>query len=240
VIAVTGRAQHLKIALGSVAARARGRRTAHFLHIGKNAGTAIKRALREGPEPARYRVALHTHGVRMRDLPRGDKFFFVVRDPVDRFVSAFYSRQRQGAPRFHQPWTEGEARAFARFAEPEAVGLALAGGGAERAAAVDALRSIEHLRSSYWDWFESADQLRRRQHDILWIGFAEALDSQLDALAAQLGLAAITLPRDDTSAHRRATGPETALPDAARDALREWYAADYDFVRLCREIAPRA
>jgi len=216
----------------------RGRRIAHFLHVGKNAGSALKRGLRDAPQGTHFDVALHPHGVRMMDLPRGDKFFFVVRDPIDRFLSGFSSRQRQGAPRFHQAWTEGEARAFSRFLDPNALGSALASEGAERDAAIDALRSIEHVRTSYWDWFGNPSTFLRRERNVLWIGFVETLDAQLPNLANRLGLDEISLPSDDKLAHRSSSQPHP-LEAPARNALAAWYARDYEFIALCREMARR-
>jgi hypothetical protein len=140
----------MRLQVESLRARAHRQSIAHFLHPGKTAGTAMKQALQDAGQPPNYRLQLHTHGVRMADLPRGDKFFFVVRDPVDRFVSGFYSRQRQGRPRFVRPWSEGEARAFRRFSTPQELADALSSTGDERASAVDALESIEHVRTSYW------------------------------------------------------------------------------------------
>jgi Sulfotransferase family len=217
----------------------RGRRTAHFLHIGKSAGTAMKRALQDAPEPSLYRVVVHTHGVRMVDVPRIDELFFIVRDPIDRFVSGFDSRLRKGEPRFHIPWNEAEARAFADFPSPVELGLALAGRGAERARAELAMRSIGHVRSSYWDWFGSPRAFRRRENDILWIGFVEGLDEQMPELARRLGLPALELPSDDVTAHRSAKKDKLELPAQARDALAAWYRRDYEFLDLCRDLAAR-
>jgi hypothetical protein len=233
-----GRLRQARFALVSLNARVHHRRVAHFLHIGKNAGTALKRALREAPDSEQYQLALHTHGVRMTDLPRGDKFFFIVRDPVDRFTSAFYSRLRQGAPRFHQPWTEAEARAFARFRDAASLAAALADDGEPHDAAVDAMHSIEHVRTSYWDWFGDPSAFERRSPDVLWIGFTEHLDGQLPDLAARLGLGALALPSDETAAHR-GTNRDVVLPAEARDALTAWYARDYDFVARCRDLSVR-
>jgi hypothetical protein len=224
----------------SVGARLQGRRLAHFIHVGKTGGTALKQAVADNRERGRYELVMHTHGVRMIDLPRGDTFFFVVRDPVDRFVSGFNSRLRQGAPAHHVPWSAAEARAFATFDSPAALGLALGRDGDERARAVEAMTSIEHVRRSYWYWFASPDALRRRARDILWIGFLEHLDTDVVELARRLGLSGLALPHDDRRAHRSTDASARELPPAARDALADWYRRDYEFVALCRELADTA
>src|SRR5262245_57515857 len=93
----------------------------HFVHIGKTGGTAIKRGLRNAgfafwrpdladeatPTPF-GRIRLHHHGFRLSDVPPGDYAFFCVRDPIDRFTSAFYARLAQGRPRYDIPWNDVE------------------------------------------------------------------------------------------------------------------------------------
>ena len=225
--------------MNSLRARARHEQVAHFLHPGKTAGTAVKFALNNAPPPEHYQVLLHTHGVRMVDLPKHDKFFFVVRDPVDRFVSGFSSRQRQGRPRHNTPWTPDEQRAFERFTTPQALADALAGRGEERAAAVDAMSSIQHVRSSYWYWFSDPTTFRARAHDVLFIGFQDSLDDQMSLLAERLGLESLAVPTDDVKANRSTSSAPPPLTPEARSVLADWYSTDYEFLAMCRELAAR-
>ena len=81
---------------------------AHFLHIGKTGGTAIIDVLRQYAQASPYFVYHHPHYVRLIDIPKGEKVFFFLRDPITRFVSGFYSRQRQGKPRHNLPWSVDE------------------------------------------------------------------------------------------------------------------------------------
>jgi hypothetical protein len=173
----------------------------------------------------------------MKDLPRGDKFFFVVRDPVDRFVSGFSGRQRQGLPRHRNPWSAAEARAFARFSSPQELADALAAEGADRAAAVDALTSIDHVRTSYWYWFANPEAFRRRWNDVLFVGFQETLDDQLPVLAERLGLESLEVPSDDVKANRTMGSRDDVLTPGGREVLASWYVRDYEFVALCRELS---
>jgi hypothetical protein len=206
------------------------------LHPGKTAGTAVKFALSSAPPSPRYDVLWHTHGVRMIDLPRRDKFFFVVRDPVDRFVSGFSSRQRQGRPRHNTPWTPAEQRAFERFASPQSLADALGDGGDDHTAAVEAMNSIQHVNASYWYWFGDPASFRGRWDDVLFVGFQETLDAQLSVLAERLGLDRLEVPADDVRANRSAPSASFSLTPAARDVLVEWYARDYEFLALCHEL----
>ena len=84
-------------------------RPVHFLHIGKTGGTAFKHAIttarRQNARLGALTPALHLHPhtVHLRDIPKGDRFFFFLRDPISRFVSGFYSRKNQGHPRHFVP-----------------------------------------------------------------------------------------------------------------------------------------
>ena len=214
-----------------------GRQPIHFLHIGKTGGTAVKHALRQA-EDHRYGMFLHPHGVRLRDVPEGERVIFFVRDPISRFVSAFHSRKRQGQPRYFSPWSPGERVAFQRFGTPNELAAALSSPDLDvREGAVQAMNSIEHVRDSYWNWFENEDYLRSRMPDILFIGFQEHLDRDFGALRSKLGLSpAVNLPLDDVAAHRNPRGLDTHLDDAAVENLRDWFKTDYQFVELCRTV----
>ena len=48
----------------------------------------------------------------------------------------------------------------------------------------------------------------------------------------------MTLPRDETDAHKTPAGFDSHLSDVARANLSRWYEHDLGFVRLCYELAP--
>src|SRR5205823_2768329 len=97
----------------------------NLLHVGKTGGTAVKHALRTALHAGGYCIRLCRHGVRLRDVPPGEKVVFFVRDPASRFVSGFYSRLRQGRPRYTSPWSRAEKAAFGRFGTPNDLAAAL-------------------------------------------------------------------------------------------------------------------
>jgi hypothetical protein len=212
------------------------RPVAHFMHIGKTGGTALRFALHDARNATAYRVIRHGHRARLRDIPPGEKFFFSVRDPIDRYVSAFSSRQREGRPRHYRPWTEGEAAAFSRFDSPESLAVALSDEAeGSRSAAEDAMHAIQHLNSSYWKWFADPGYFRSRVDDLLWIGRQEALE--LERLSQALGVDHLRMPDDPLTANR-STGPKPELSAVARRNLRRFYGRDYEFLDLCHELFP--
>jgi hypothetical protein len=211
------------------------RPVAHFMHIGKTAGTALRFTLHDVQKETTYRMVLHGHRARLDGVPQGDKFFFCVRDPIDRFMSGFLARQREDRPRFHIPWTEQEAIAFSHFASPEELALALSAGDPVQRNAEHAMRSIQHVRTSYWDWFGNPSYFKSRTDDLLWVGRQHSLD--MHRLAVALGVDELTMPEDATISHRT-TNSKPELSDRARQNLKQWYAADYEFVDICDRVFP--
>jgi hypothetical protein len=218
--------------------RAQGKPRLHFLHLGKTAGSAVKYAIESYANPhTRYVIYLHPHETTLRGVPQGEKFFFFLRDPVTRFVSGFYSRQRQGQPRYFLRWTPAEESAFARFSTPNALAAALSSADVnEKAQAELAMQSILHVKDSYWNWFESAEYLSSRLPDLFFVGFQEQLSADFEILKSKLGLPDIALPRDEIHAHRNPPHLDKSLDETAIANLRTWYAADFELVDMCEHL----
>jgi hypothetical protein len=205
----------------------------HFLHAGKTGGTAIKAALQPVADSGRFQLDLHSHPTRLEDVPRGELFFFSIRDPITRFVSGFYSRQRQGQPRLFRPWTEGETRAFQRFATANQL--------AERIFddehAAEAMREIGHVNRPYRAWFGDEAWFLARSADLFFIARQSRLDEDFRTLAALLHLPpGVRLPEDDVAAHRNPPHIDRRLSIQAKANLLRWYAPDCVFVELCERI----
>jgi len=211
----------------------------HFLHIGKTGGTAVIEAL--NPVASQFGIVLHNHHTRLRDIPRDDRVFFFVRHPVPRFVSGFLSRLRRGAPRYHYEWSEAEARAFGRFQKPNELGEALsAEDPAIREQAQEAMRGIQHVSSSYREWFSGEQELDGRLDSIVLLGLQETLRSDFDELKRILNLPpTISLPADDVLAHRTPKGLDRHLSPLAEQNLRQWYSDDLRFYEHCLQLRAR-
>jgi hypothetical protein len=208
----------------------------HMLHIGKTGGTAVKLALDGQLSSGNYSIVLHQHNVKFMDIPRGERVIFFLRDPLNRYVSGFCSRQRQGQPRYISPWNEGEKAAFAYFKTPDQLARALSSqNGEENAKAIFAMKSIGHVKTHYWDWFESPDYCMSRLEDLFFAGFQEQLDEDFDDLRKKLGLpGCATLSTDAVKTHKNPQTIDTALSDEAVENLKEWYSGDYGFISFCR------
>ena len=162
-----------------------------------------------------------------------------LRDPVTRFESGYYSRQRQGQPRYHAPWSDTEQRAFERFATPNELAVALSSSDDEqRQAAEAAMAAIAHVRDSFSKWLGDEAYLRSRADDIVFIGFQERLADDFARLLSLLVLPTeIELPDDDVLAHRNPQADVDSLTPEAIENLRRWYDADYRLLGVCEEFA---
>lgn len=217
--------------------KAQGKEFVHFLHIGKTGGSAVSFALHKYASYTPYVIHTHTHDVTLRDIPVGEKVIFFLRDPISRFMSGFYSRQRQGQPRIQAAWSPDEQVAFEYFATANQLALALSTTDeTELRKAHHAMGSINHVRNSYWDWFESEAYLLSRLSDIFFVGFQENLEHDFEALCVKLGLPEhARLPDDPIQAHRNPSHVSKRLDDEAVENLRRWYCQDFAFIAFIQK-----
>jgi hypothetical protein len=213
----------------------------NVLHIGKTGGTALKQVLAENAEASGCQLLFRGHDVTLADIPEGEQFMFLIRDPLTRFVSAFNGRLREDRPRYHYPWRDEERVAFAIFKTPDQLARALSSDDPElRAQAEAAMHGIGHVNTPYTFWFQSERAFRARLGDVFFVGLQDRLDDDFEALKRKLGLGAdVRMPKDETVAHKTPAGFDSELSETGRANLERWYAFDVAFVQLCRELAAR-
>lgn len=222
--------------------RMQGRKPVHFLHIGKTGGTALIHALSCHRRTASHVLEFHSHAVKLSDIPDGEGVIFFLRDPISRFVSGFYSRKRQGQPRYFYPWTEAEANAFAVFETPDQLASTLSSDDEPmRRKAVAAMQGIQHVGNSYWEWFGNEAYFLSRRRDILFVGFLETMEQDFEMLKAKLDIPKeVVLPGHGVETHKSPQDLDKRLGETAMTNLKEWYREDYGFIELCtilREVA---
>jgi len=200
-------------------ARARGLEIVHVLHIPKTGGTAIQHALRE-VHSTHYAIRLWHHSFRFCDAPCGDKVAFFVRDPVERFTSAFNFRKLKGLLAHPEEWTEAETTLFSAY--PTANDLAEALPSEEASVMAREIMQFAPMGN----WLGGPRDLERRASDILFVGRVESLNVDFTALCEVLGVVAC-LPTDRTRSNRVPRTADTHLSERAQTNLRDWYSVDY-------------
>jgi hypothetical protein len=207
----------------------------HFLHIRKTGGTAIIEALR--PIADSYGIVLHGHATKLSDVPQDHQVVFFVRHPISRFVSGFWSRLRRGLPRHHYEWNEAEAEAFRHFQKANDLAEALSSDGEMAARACEAMQGISHIKNTYKDWFSGEQELDNRSDSIVLVGLQEKLDTDFEHLKRLLNLPqTLSLPTDDTLAHRTPAEFDRGLSPLAKRNLSQWYEKDIRFYERCMRI----
>jgi hypothetical protein len=160
---------------------------------------------------------------------------FFIREPVQRYISAFNSRLRQGWPRHHGEWGPGEVIAFSHFKTPNELAEALSSEDAERRQhALDAMETIRHLRKAYKHYLGSVDLLEQEKDRVYFIAATESFDSDFPLLRQLLDVSPdIELPTDDYGAHRTPEGYEKTVSELGRKNVQEYYKADYEIYNWC-------
>ena len=203
----------------------------HLLHVPKTGGTALKVAFKS----AAAEIVLHGHRTRFADIAPGDKVIIVVRHPLTRYVSAFWSRFRQGRPRYEVPWSSAETKAFEQFATPNVLAEALFNP-LTADAATQAMRSIAHVNRMLSHWI-SHDELEERRDDILYLARQDVLAQDFRRLKRLLDIpTSAELPQDDVEAHRMPASLDSTLSESATANLRRWYRDDLALFHKCSAL----
>ena len=140
-----------------------------FLHIPKTGGSSMGYFLRDLSKENVVVPIKFPHSWTMRDIATSfpdTKVSFVIRDPLERMISAFLYRQRVGSS-----WTPAEAVAMSFFSRPEDfLGGLLSRDERTKSAALFTYRQVKHFRMNYIYYFESPeyiDQIRGRHFGII-------------------------------------------------------------------------
>lgn len=206
----------------------------HYIHVRKTGGTAVRWALTETP-PTDYNLRFWTHSFTLADVPKGDQAFFFIRNPVDRYVSAYVNRLLQGFPTQDSPWTEAERQAFRLFGTPNDLAEAL--DGPTRREALAAFEANRHLRNfRLEDWLISPDYVEKRADSIFFVGWQETLADDWAELTRRMGVD-VGLPSNPRAANRTSDlGVDVSLSDRAVANLREFYESDYRIIDRLAEL----
>ncbi|SFR33193.1 hypothetical protein [Litoreibacter janthinus] len=211
-----------------------------MLHIGKTGGSFLRSVLKHNENRWTQPLHLLGHGATLGGTAKrfgaDRKLAFVVRDPLARFSSAFYSRQRQGRPTYQSQWSAEEAAAFLWFETAEELALALASPKArERSAALFAFGAIQHLKSDLRHYLGGVESLLRERDNIAVCVDLPDLDAHLGDILACLGLPEFEMPpKPNTHA---APEPLPKLSAQAEAALRTHWAEEFELYDVACDIA---
>jgi hypothetical protein len=161
-----------------------------FIHIGKTGGSSIISMLRE--DDTASCTETNNHRFVLGDGPAGTRYVFFVRDPVDRWVSGFLSRLRQGCPNYPHVGHRDELIAFYDFPTPDSLARALSTEKGQRANA-----AIRHTRRSFSSYLA---KIEKHVHDIAFVGRMNKMTRDYNAMLKHI------IP------HWNKTRPEGVIP----------------------------
>lgn len=209
-----------------------------FVHVGKTGGTFLGRALRALERRAGIEIEYTRHKGRVPDILRDapdSQVMFGVRDPLEIFVSGFYSRQRKGAPRYYSEWSEAETTAFETFDTANRLAEALSAEDADlRQSAQDAMKAIKHVRQNLREYLKGSKFLTENKDRIYFIFNQPTLEDDLAELYRNFDA---KVPRrildNESIKHRNPSGIDRTLSDLARANLSEHYGKDLRIHKTC-------
>lgn len=208
-----------------------------FLHIGKCAGTQIS-ALAEqiNAKSPDVRILTKNHDCFLKDIHKQSRYFFSIRNPINRFMSGFYSRKRKGDPQVTSDWTMYDKLAFEEFEHANDLAESLFSGGSLGAAAFGAMKSIRHTAQNQSDWFYCTGNFLRLRPPV-WIIRQEKFDADFQTFLSKSGLGVhwsdLEVKTDPKTSHANDYSSTPPLSERARANLKAWYIQDFEFYRAC-------
>ncbi|MCL6283615.1 hypothetical protein M3P21_08705 [Ruegeria sp. 2012CJ41-6] len=211
-----------------------------LLHVGKTGGTYLRNLAREDAYKQRNIVrCIHGDTLETTAQQYGDnrKLAFSFRDPAERFVSAFYSRQRQGRPRYQATWTPGEAIAFKYFETPQQILSDLKScSEVAKSAAHFALAHIQHIKLGYVHYFHSATRLLLEHQSGNILLCIETPKISMNLLQISTALRDLPINPSSDNLHANPLDVEQ-LDESAHSTMRDHFGQEYKIFEAARQVA---
>ena len=186
-----------------------------FIHIGKCGGSTVLRAIQESPAAEHLRIR-HVH-IRRPHYNKRSNYLFVVRDPIERAVSAFNWRKKlTGQSVFQQTRFAGESGVLQRYDTINSLAEVLYRNGELNREAAAHYNRIHHLDMGIAFYLRGIERVSPEQV------FAVLRQESLSEDIRRFLQVKTSLKEKDNSAARK------PLSEEARDNLSRFLADDYN------------
>ncbi len=205
----------------------------HYLEVAAFPGVHVDALIREINRASDImKIVMHGYGSHIRDLPQGDEYVFSIRNPVSRFVSAFYDR-KQAIRTAPSDATPHERQAYADFEHANDLAESLFERGRAGDKAFGAMKSIRGVAVNQSDSFTGAGNFLAVTPPLFIIRQENYVDD-FRFLEDLIGL------RRLIGAGHYAEKPQhhgdeiiPGLSKKARKNLHEWFLHDLEFYGMC-------
>lgn len=172
--------------------------------------------------------------MQLRRLPGNADYFFSIRRPETRFVSAFYERKRKGRGGRNE-WSEAERISFEEFEHANDLAEEIFSDSPRGRIARGALNSIQHMRQLQSSWFQSMGHFLTVRPPISIIR-QEHFNEDFAFFLRRIGVA--EMPVNRVPADRAKVTSYREIPQLsalARANLLKWYEMDTNFYQDCQD-----
>jgi hypothetical protein len=214
-----------------------------LLHIGKTGGTSLAHAVdtarqssenRSGPvTPIKLTHKASRLALEDPNLVHSE-FGFVFRDPIERYVSAFYETLRQGRPQRSlgsMPWSAAVSAAYRWFEEPNDLFEALSSKNDRiLSAAVTAFHEIPLLRMDHVWTLGSRQEFEKHARRIYFMCPLRHLDARFESLLFPQGNRTRINQGLALPLLRSVPGSYATVSETAENNLRTYRRAEFELV----------
>ena len=206
----------------------------HFIHIGKCAGSSVKKALESLNINFIYYHCFDANKVLSKKLIEASPdnyFLLLIRDPISRFISAFYYDFYSKIMIADAPGPNGVWKSlYGIFRKPNEVGEALSHNDKKLRSAAQTYIFKSHLHAHYsLSWYVSFENLKYLNHNNLHIIKSENADLDFqDFLMKNFSIADYgLLPKEKLDYKSLIKDYDPSLTKLAKKNLKDAYYNDY-------------
>lgn len=211
------------------------RKKLHFIHIGRTAGSSIRNSLIHfNNSQNKYHFNIYGHSFKLYHLGKKEKYFLTIRNPLNRFVSAFLCRQNRAKFEIEKKTEEirkykisaEERESIQNFSDANHLAESLFSDDlAIKTKASSAMTNIKHVNDPFVDYFSKEDLIERKP---LFVLESEKLDSDFSEFCKKFKLEVIALPKEKKLTHKGDYSNNKELSEGAILNLKKWYNDDFD------------